>query len=406
MYCPARAGLFRFVAVAGILGAVMAGLTGCPPGGQAVRVGALFDETGAFSDVGKSIKAGLEIGLTDANDYLARVNADFRLVIDGEDTGGVPDTAAEQAEVLRQRGADIILGPQRNAEADALLPWANEKGVLLLSPSSNTTALSIAGDNLFRMVADNSRQATATAYSFLLAGVNVVVPLYRDDAYGNGVVDELAAYFGAEKQISVAEGVPYDVDTTDFTAVLDALDTAVADEQVYAPGFNVAVYVAAFAEIADILVTAEGFPGLLGVPWYASDSVAENKAVVENLDAAAMANDLGLTAIGSGAMGAYTGVARGEIADHLGAEPTEHALFAYDAVQILAEAYLEMGKDADAEDIKSVLLPICYDYLGVTGWTALNDNGDRAFGNYFVWTVQPDDGGGFVWQSTGNITAK
>ena len=406
MCCSDRPCLVRNLLMVLTAGAAALLLTGCPPGGEALRVGALFSETGEMGEVGRSIKAGLEIGLTDANDYLAAINADFRLVIDGENTGGDAGTAAERAEVLRQRGMDVLIGPQFDAAADALLPWADEHDVLLLSPSSTTPSLSIEEDNLLRMVADDTHQVAAAGYSFLLNGINMVAPLYRDDLYGAGVADALAAYFSEEKQLSVLDGVSYAPDTADFTATLDALDAAVADAQAASPGFAVAVYVAAFDEIVDILLAAESYPRLMAVRWYASGAVAQSQPLQANPDAAAIASDVGLTAVAPGGFGSGSAAVRQAIADRLGETPNEYALYAYDAVQVLASAYVELGKDADMTDIKGVLPLICEEYLGVTGWALLNGNGDRAVGNYFTWMLQPDEEDALVWENMGVITAK
>ncbi len=216
----------------------------------------------------------------------------------------------------------------------------------------------------------------------------------------------MAEYFGAEKQVDVLDGVAYDPATTDFTSTLDTLDAAVAAAQADFPGYLVAVFLAAHDEAVDILLAAQDYAELMDLRWFAGDKVAQNGALLSSAEAAALANSLSLTAVGNGAFGSGTAAVRQDIADHLGDTPHDYGLYAYDAVQILLDAYLALGKDADAADVQAVLPALFENYLGVTGWTLANENGDRAVGSYFLWQVLPDADEELVWTNLGLVTAK
>jgi len=60
-------------------------------------------------------------------------------------------------------------------------------------------------------------------------------------------------------------------------------------------------------------------------------------------------------------------------------------------VWLLGLAILQTGK-YDGEAIRNAMLSVAKTYFGVSGWTILDENGDRASGDYDVWAVITKDG--------------
>ena len=63
-----------------------------------------------------------------------------------------------------------------------------------------------------------------------------------------------------------------------------------------------------------------------------------------------------------------------------------YPLGAYDDVWIAALSMLACGKNSGS-CVQSVISTVADNYYGVTGWTELNANGDRAVSDYLIYCV-------------------
>jgi branched-chain amino acid transport system substrate-binding protein len=79
----------------------------------------------------------------------------------------------------------IVIGPATSAAVKAVKDFADENDVLLISHSSTAPSLAIAGDNLFRFVPEDRQQGEAIAKKMWNDGIPIVVPMWRNDIYGN-----------------------------------------------------------------------------------------------------------------------------------------------------------------------------------------------------------------------------
>ncbi len=73
----------------------------------------------------------------------------------------------------------------------------------------------------------------------------------------------------------------------------------------------------------------------------------------------------------------------------------------YDACWIATFVDLDALPD-DKESIKMAMNTITDTYFGISGWTILNENGDREYWNYDIWTVTEADGS-YQWELYGKI---
>ena len=89
-----------------------------------------------------------------------------------------------------------MIGPATSAELKELQDYADEKGILLISPSSTAPSLGVVGTNVFRFVPDDTYQAQAITRLMWQEGVRVVVPMWRTDIYGNELVSAVKEDFG------------------------------------------------------------------------------------------------------------------------------------------------------------------------------------------------------------------
>jgi branched-chain amino acid transport system substrate-binding protein len=186
---------------------------------QTVTLGALLPLTGVSSSLGESEAAALKIATRDINEYLYKSHSSFKIRLIIEDTQTNPLVSLEKTKNLAAKGIKIIIGPATSAELKATLEYVNTNGILLISPSSTAPSLSIAGNNVFRFVSDDTHQAQAISKLMWDDGIRVVIPFWRTDVYGNDLVKAMKHSL-QELGGRVDNGVGYIPTTGDFAASL------------------------------------------------------------------------------------------------------------------------------------------------------------------------------------------
>ncbi|MBF0566701.1 MAG: ABC transporter substrate-binding protein [Nitrospirae bacterium] len=366
-----------------------------------VVIGALLTQTGSLSSSGISASAALDLAVGDINAYLAQQGAGFTIALQKSDTQSDPAIALQQAKGLAASGIKIAVGPLTSGEAQSIVGWANSNGFIMVSPSSTAPSLAIAGDNLFRMTPDDTHQASAVTFLMGNDQIQAIVPIWRDDVYGNELVSTVKNDFQSA-QGEVMDGVKYDTSTTNFSAPVAALKAQVAAAVNRYGTSKVAVYMVAFEEFNDIFKPAANDAVLSSVKWYGSDSCAGDSILLGNAVAAQFAWSVNLVCPSFEADGTSADKISGRIAQVTGKTPDDYALAAYDALWIIANAYMKAGVSASTADLKSAIVSVADSYYGATGVTELNNAGDRAYGFYSFWQVYKD-GGGYFWTSMSGV---
>jgi branched-chain amino acid transport system substrate-binding protein len=99
----------------------------------------------------------------------------------------------------------------------------------------------------------------------------------------------------------------------------------------------------------------------------------------------------------------------GPVADRIraraGMEPDAFALAVYDAVWIAAESYLSLGPQATTEELHEHFVANAARHYGTTGWTLLNDAGDRAVADFDFWAVR-NLAGSRVWKRVASFDTR
>ncbi|MDQ6862550.1 MAG: penicillin-binding protein activator [Thermoproteota archaeon] len=382
-----------------------------------VTLGALLSINGASSSVGESEEAGLRLAVRDVNDYFSKTNSDIRIGLVVEDTHTDPSRSLEELKDLAAKGIRIVIGPSTSAELEAIKDYANNNGIILLSPSSTAPLLATSGDNIFRLVPDDTHQAEAIATQMWKDGIRVVVPIWRSDVYGNHLVRTMKVDF---KKLggTVVDGVGYFPPIGHFSTSLNRINLIIWNQQLSSLsskliqaiaqyGANkVGVYLVAFDEVTPILIQAQDHPEFSRVKWYGSDGTALNNGLIKNIDAAIFAektaflNPIYRVEPTNTNSTRYNDV-QSEIQNMIGRIPRSYASVAYDSLWLAAlteNAALRTMMPNDVNFLKKTFVHIADSYSGITGNTALNTAGDRSYGNYDFWAIKQGTNGAFTWQ--------
>jgi branched-chain amino acid transport system substrate-binding protein len=382
-----------------------------PPDGQAAResprtshllVGGLLDLTSGWTSLGRASKVTLAIAAKQANARLAKAGSPVRVRLKIADVRGKPDEAARQLRRLAGQGVRVFIGPESSSEVRAVRSAANKLGVLVVSQGSTAHSLARAGDNVFRLVPDDRREAEALVALLKLNQVKALAPIWRDDAGNAGLVKSLKAQFNG----LISKGVAYGTAESHFSTQVAALHQQVGVLQARKVG-KVAVYLAGFDEVVDLFHAAATDTTLSSVPWYGSDGVALTTRLVKDPRAAAFAARRGYPnpTLGLDSKAERRSARlRAKIRARLGSLPDAFALTTYDALQIVARAGQRAGGASRIGRFKREFARVAHGYNGVSGRIVLNAAGDRAFGSFDFWSVCRS-GAGFTWRRTYSYVA-
>ena len=389
-------------------------------------IGAILPYTGAFSSVGKSVKVALEKAEYDVNKHFEQMNSSshFNLLMANSKTS--PEESLVAIKKLHENGANIVGGPSVSNTVETAKEYADANNITLISYSSTSSLLSIEGDNLFRLVPDDTYQGKIVAEKMIKDGIKVIVPIWRGGLYSNDLYKSTKYYFeklGGE----VEEGINYKPYTGKFATSLhrinflmwnqelEKLNAIVADAIKKYGANSVAVYVISFDEITPILIQSTLYENLGKVRWYGSDKIAQNHQITKNVDSASFAMKINfsnpLYSIDSESNKLHDLKEVLEKQLHEVSSITYPAL-AYDSYWI---ATLSLDKNNTTfnnsnnenltKSFKDIILEAAESFdEGISGKIKLNKAGDRIGGNYDFWVVAKDnDTQNYEWEKEHNF---
>jgi branched-chain amino acid transport system substrate-binding protein len=316
------------------------------------------------------------------------------------------------------------VGPSIGNTVYAAKEYADANNITLISYSSTSSSLSIEGDNLFRLVPDDTYQGKIIAERMIKDGIKVIVPIWRGGLYGNDLYKSTKLSF-EELGGEVEEGINYKPYTGKFATSLhrinflmwnqelEKLNAIVADAIKKYGANSVGVYVISFDEITPILIQSTLYENLGKVRWYGSDKIAQNHQITKNIDAALFAMKTNLSnplySIDSESKKLHDLREVLEKQLHEVSSITYPAL-AYDSYWIAA---LSLDKNNTTfnnnnnsnngnltKPFKEIIPETAESFdEGISGKIKLNKAGDRLDGNYDFWIVAKDkDTQSYEWE--------
>ncbi|MDO9104332.1 MAG: ABC transporter substrate-binding protein [Methylovulum sp.] len=365
---------------------------------EPIRIGALLSLTGNWSSLGLMSQTLLGMAKHDVNHYLAAHGSLKRVDLLVRDTRLDPDRALEKFQQLIDQNVVAVVGPQSSSEVARLKPLADAKKRPLLSQGSTASSLAFVNDMVYRLVPDDSHESAAMLALLKARQVEVVIPVWRNDAGNNGLQQSLKKQFVAAGG-SMLPGVRYDVDTADFTGVVADLQTQLASALQNHDVATVAIYLAGFDEVVSLFHAADTIAALKNIKWYGSDGVALSAALLNDATAAQFAAAVdypnpipGLSLTAKEKWQALSN----RVFAKTGQRPDAFALAAYDAFWIAA-LNASYNKNAERNADQDILSQTADLYFGATGWTELNRAGDRQHGDYDFWALRANAGGVLQW---------
>ena len=386
-------------------------------------VGAILPFTGSLSSIGKSVKIALENAENDVNKHFEEMNSSSHLRLLMADSKTSPEESLVAIKKLYKNGAKIIVGPATSTAVSAVKEYADANNIILISYSSTSPLLSIKGDNLFRLVPDDTYQGKIIAQRMINDGIKVIVPFWRSDIYGNELYNSTKSNF-EKLGGKVEEGINYHPYTGKFATSLHRINfimwnqdleklSGIVSDAVRKYGVHsVGVYIISYDEITPILIQAPLYGMLEKVRWYGSDSIAQNHHITKNVDSAMFAMKTNFTnplySISNETAESHALEKELEKKLHEAGSITYPAI-AYDSYWIAAlsldkNSTIISDKENFSKSFKELLVETAESFGGMSGRIKLNAAGDRIGGNYDFWIVGKDkDTQSYEWKKENNL---
>ena len=386
-------------------------------------VGAILPFTGSLSSLGKSVKIALENAENDVNKYFEEMNSSSHFMLLMADSKTSPEESLVAIKKLHENGAKIIVGPATSTAVSAVKGYADANNIILISYSSTSPLLSIKGDNLFRLVPDDTYQGKIIAQRMINDGIKVIVPFWRSDIYGNELYNSTKSNF-EKLGGKVEEGINYHPYTGKFATSLHRINfimwnqdleklSGIVSDAVRKYGVHsVGVYIISYDEITPILIQAPLYGMLEKVRWYGSDSIAQNHHITKNVDSAMFAMKTNFTnplySISNETEESHALEKELEKKLHEVGSITYPAI-AYDSYWIAVQSLdknstIISDKENFSKSFKELVVETAKSFEGMSGRIKLNAAGDCIGGNYDFWIVGKNkDTQSYEWEKEHNL---
>ncbi len=204
---------------------------------EEIKIGVILGFTGPIESLTPQMADGAELAMKEVTDSglllggatVTSVRADSTCI-----DAGAATAAAER--LITSDGVKGIMGADCSGVTGAILSnVAVPNGVVMISPSATSPALSTAEDNglFFRTSPSDARQGVVMAEILLEQGVKEVAVTYTNNDYGKGLADAFQAAY-EERGGTVTINAAHEDGKADYSAEVGALASAGGDRLVVA----------------------------------------------------------------------------------------------------------------------------------------------------------------------------
>ena len=202
-----------------------------------IKIGVMMGFTGPIESLTPDMAASAELAIAEVNDSKALLDGAAVTPVRGDTT--CVDAAAASAAAERLITSDrvnAIVGGDCSGVTTAMLQnVAMPNGVVMISPSATSPALSTLEDNglFFRTAPSDARQGQVISEVLKERGAGAIAVTYTNNDYGKGLADSIATNFRAMGG-TVTISVPHEDGKGDYSAEVAALAAAGGDVLVVA----------------------------------------------------------------------------------------------------------------------------------------------------------------------------
>jgi len=353
-----------------------------------VKICGVFSLTENLVDLGTDSKAAMELAIEDFNAMLARNSIDYKVDVIIEDSKLDPEIAKQIIEARFKEGYRIFIGPSSSAEIAKIKPFYTSNDVLVVSHYSTAGSLA-ANDNLFRYCPPDKLESLAMSKYLVKQKKKAIVPLYRNDLGNKGLYDALKTYFTSDGG-KIYNPISFEPSTTDYAQTIVNLRNTLIQALDENPTEEVAIYYAGFSECKQIFELVAMDEVFSTVQWYCGDGITMNNTIFESQTASDFAKKVGLTSPMVGLDGSAKNIFEPLISRILAktgkSSVNNYAFGVYDATWNALTAKLSVRSNKFSQ-LRNQFIANSNTYFGASGYTKLDDFGDRQYSTFDFWYV-------------------
>ena len=363
-----------------------------------VTIGLILPLTGDLATHGIENHEGSKFGVSEFNNYLQEIEAPWHLKMVSEDSATSPVIALEKLTVLNAKGIGIVVGPETSSNIRNMKGYSDSNNMLLISCCSSAPALAIPNDSVFRLVPDDSNQGPAIAKLIQHEGIEVLVPVWRGDTWGDGLGDAATNSF-IERGGIVGEKIRYNPESPEFSASTSLLAQQVQEYVDEYGADKVGVMFLGFAEILQFTQSASQHDVLDDVRWFGPGANTKEHKLIDDPIGLEFSTNVQFTTVQfAPAENPTYDKVQAHMIETLGTDPNTFVHSSYDVVWLIGLAMLET-QSSEVSVIKAAIPGIAENYQGAIGPTKLNEAGDLEQADYKVWGIR-----GGEWIELGKYT--
>ena len=360
----------------------------------AVEIGLIFPITGDLSNHGKlNIKASKQ-AVKDFNEYLMKQGHTWHLKYKAHDSATNPEIAYDKLNKLNADGVKIVVGPETSANVAHVMDYAEMNNMLLISCCSSASSLAF-NDHVFRLVPDDTNQGKVLATLLHDQDIEIIIPVWRNDAWGNGLKEELVNSFKGNSD----DGIRYEPNTTIFSLSALKLSDKIKD-YTKNNSSNIAVVYIGFGEIKNFIDSVSSYDIFTetDVRWFGTDGVSGDTDLVTS-DTGRFLTDVSFTTLQFAVTENPTFERVQKILNNDSGIISNFMYSSYDAVWLIGLSMIETDS-TDVSSIKSSIHNVAKNYENATiGPIELNKAGDLQKADYEILGIRNSE-----WVSLGKYT--
>lgn len=212
-------------------------MTGAASAAEDIKLGVILGFTGPIESLTPSMADGAELAMKEVTDSGKLLGGSTVTPVRGDSTCIDAAAATAVAErLITSEGVKGIVGADCSGVTGAILSnVAVPNGVVMISPSATSPALSTAEDNglFFRTSPSDARQGVVITEVLMDLGIKEVAVTYTNNDYGKGLADSFqAAYEAAGGSVTI--NAAHEDGKADYSAEVGALAAAGGERLVVA----------------------------------------------------------------------------------------------------------------------------------------------------------------------------
>lgn len=341
--------------------------SGPPLDGNTVQLGFIVPYTESIQYYTPFVE---DIIMSDMNEYAQKLDYDVEFEILIDDSAGQAAIHLEKVQGFKSMNMGCLIGGFLEKQAHASLAYVNDNDMCLVSPSSRYGFLSIQ-DSLFRLSPPLMAQKTVLKKVIDAKSLNSVILIQEQTMeYQNDypiILDQIG--------VSMVDEIQYYAEYPSNTTI-ELISKA--------PRKNVGIHLTSSNILREILEDIEDYPDLYNYTWILTDTPVDVNQLSTDFSDELKRLDLTIITLAPVWSEQYFSV-KDRFTNLVDTSFDYHKACTYDASYMMMFGILQT-QNSDGSLVRTLFPALSDQFFGASGWTKVDENGDRKYSDYIVYS--------------------